>query len=456
MGEPDGWRDVRAMRYSGMSVDPESWTVTFGFELLGRRTLAFTETLRLPPPPATPSADAVAALHRVLELLYVAAGTSYYKVAAPQRVDLDAVRLSDKALPWATALYRQGLAEFAYTNDLPHVLRLELTPAAGAPDPAPDFDNAGRRPVVPIGGGKDSVVSVEALRGYEPVLLSVNPNELRTGVMDVTGLRQLLVTRSLDPLLFELNRAGAYNGHVPVTAINSLVAVAAAVLHGLGPVVMSNERSASVANVEWRGHEVNHQWSKGIEAERQLREALTAHAGLPEAYFSLLRPLSELHIAKLFARFDAYDQVVTSCNAAFRFAGRSARWCGNCPKCRFVFLALAPFMPRTRLLRIFGADLLADSSQLPGYRELAGITRHKPFECVGEPAETLTALRMLAGRPEWREAAVVRQLRTEVDHPQWLPDAEAAAVFSAGAPHYAPGRYAEALRALMGVGDAPG
>lgn len=455
MGEPDGLADARCLRYSGMSLDTGDWTVTLGFELRGSRTLAFTETLRLPPPARPPEAAALAALRRVLELLYVAAGTSYYKLAAPPAVDLGAVRLPERALPWATGIYRQGLAEFAYTNDLPHVLSLELT-ADGAPEPAPGHDNADRRPLVPVGGGKDSLLTVEALRPYEPVLCCVNPNELRTGVMDLTGLPRLLVSRSLDPLLFELNRAGAYNGHVPVTAINSLAAVATAVLHGLGPVVMSNERSASVPNIRWRGHEINHQWSKGIEAEGQLRQALAAHAGLGQAYFSLLRPLSELRIAQLFARFDAYDAMVTSCNAAFRFAGRSARWCGDCPKCRFVFLALAPFMPQARLLGIFGADLLADPSQLPGYRELAGITRHKPFECVGEPAETLAALRMLAARDDWRDAAVVRRLRTEVAHPDWLPDADFAAVFRADAPHYAPDRYAAALRELVEASDAPG
>jgi UDP-N-acetyl-alpha-D-muramoyl-L-alanyl-L-glutamate epimerase len=452
MGELSG---VRALHYPGMSVDPATWTVTFDYALHGSRTLRFTETLRLPPPARPPDDATAATLHRVLALLYVAAGTSYYKLAAPPAVVLDAVSLSEKALPWAAALYRQGLAEFAYRNDLPHVLTLDLT-ADGTADPPAAYDNTGARPLVPIGGGKDSVVSVEALRGLDPVLVSVNPNELRIGVMDVAGLPQLHVTRTLDPRLFELNRAGAYNGHVPVTAINSLAAVATAILHGLGPVVMSNERSASVPNLVWSGYEVNHQWSKGIEAEGQLREALGSHAGLTDAYFSLLRPLSELHIARLFARFTAYDTVVTSCNAAFRFAGRSARWCGQCPKCRFVFLALAPFMPRARLTGIFAADLLDDEAQLPGYRELAGITRHKPFECVGEPAESLAALRMVAASPDWADHAVVRQLRTEVADPDWLPDAEFDAVFRADAPHYAPERYADALRTLLAGDRAAG
>ena len=135
---------------------------------------------------------------------------------------------------------------------------------------------------------------------------------------------------------------------------------------------------------------------QGRRAEGLLRAALTAHGGLTEPYFSLLRPLSELHIAQLFARYDAYDDVVTSCNTAFKLHDPTARWCGDCPKCRFVFLALAPFMDRARLTRIFGTDLFADPAQVPGYLELLGIDAHKPFECVGEVEESLVALGLLA------------------------------------------------------------
>lgn len=455
MGASARWAGYRALRYPGMDLDTTTWTVGFDFTLDGPQPLRFRETLRLPPPADAPGAQTLATLQSVLELLYLAAGTSYYKVAAPPAVLLDSVRLAEKALPWATALYRQGMAEFAYRNDLPHVRELMLTgePGSGAAGVA----ETGDRPVVPIGGGKDSLVTVEALRAGElaPVLVSVDPNPLRTGVMTAAKLPWLAASRSLDRQLFALNRAGAYNGHVPVTAVNSLIAVASAVLHGLGPVVMSNERSASVGNLDWHGQQVNHQWSKGLEAETRLREALAAHAGLPEAYFSLLRPLSELHIARLFARFDAYDQVVTSCNAAFRITGASARWCGACPKCRFVFLALAPFVRRARLVGIFGGDLLDDPAQLPGYRELAGLTRHKPFECVGETEETLAALRLVAGQPDWSDAAVVRQLRQEVDHPDWLSDQDFRAVFRADGPHHVPDRYLRALD-LIGVGDAAG
>jgi hypothetical protein len=381
----------------------------------------------------------------VLDLLYVAISTSYYKIAAPRKVVLDPVRLAEKALPWATALFRDGLGEFAYRNDLPHVLDLDVVPGPFATDPVPREVTADR-PLVPVGGGKDSIVTVEALKSRSPVLFAVNPNAIITSVMAVSDLPVLAARRVLDPQVRELNASGAYNGHIPVTAINSLIAVATARLHGLGPVVMSNESSASVPNLNWRDRDINHQWSKGLPAETLLREALEAHAGLADAYFSLLRGLSELHIASLFARFTAYDEVVTSCNAAFKLSDASARWCGHCPKCRFVFLAMAPFTGRDRLLHIFGADLFEDETQLPGYRELMGLTAHKPFECVGEIEESLVALRLLAEHPDWSAATAVRRLAAEV--PALPSDAEVARAFRGDGPNVVPPPYLAALQAL--------
>ena len=433
----------------GDRIDPDTGRASFDYALTGPGgELRFTEVITFPVPATPPDAATLATLDRVLDLLHLVAGVSYYKTAAPRRIVLPAP-LGEAAVDLVTAVYTKGLAEYAYLNDLPYVL--ELTPERAPGDvvgPAP-LDNRDGRPLSAVGGGKDSIVSLEALRraGFDPVPFSVNPNPVIVAVNEASGLTALAARRKLDPVLFELNAAGARNGHIPVTAINSLIAVATAVLHGLGPVVMSNERSASDPNLIWNGHEINHQWSKGVAAEGLLRAALAGHAGLVEPYFSLLRPLSELHIARLFAQFTRYDDVVTSCNAAFKLHDPSARWCGHCPKCRFVFLAMAPFMPRARLVHIFGADLLADPDQTPGYLELLGIDAHKPFECVGEVEESVVALQLLTERPEWSDAPVVRALAAAVPATAWATAAESD-VFTPGGPHFVPAAYAKTIAAL--------
>ncbi|MGS2615415.1 hypothetical protein ACVCAH_12950 [Micromonospora sp. LZ34] len=442
-------RRMDAFTFPSYSIDLSTGEALFDYTLTGPDAeLRFTEVVTFPLPAEPPSDATVAALGRVLELLHLTAGVSYYKAAAPGRLVAPAP-LGPAAAALVTGLYTKGLAEYAYRNKLPHVLQLTPEIPSGSVQPASPLDNSDRRPLSAVGGGKDSIVSLEALRraGLDPVPFSVNPNHVIVSVNEASGLAPLAARRRIDPRLFELNAAGALNGHIPVTAINSLIAVATAVLHGLGPVVMSNERSASDPNLVWNGHEINHQWSKGVEAEGLMRAALTEHAGLAEPYFSLLRSLSELHIARLFAEIDRYDDVVTSCNAAFKLHDPSERWCRNCPKCRFVFLAMAPFMSRERITHIFGGDLLADPDQIPGYRELLGVDGHKPFECVGEVEESVVALSLLAEQDQWRDAPVVRALVDAVPDTAWSA-AATSDVFTPGGPNHVPPTYAKTLTAL--------
>lgn len=112
------------------------------------------------------------------------------------------------------------------------------------------------------------------------------------------------------------------------------------------------------------------------------------------------------------AKTRRYDNCFTSCNRAFRLrpAEVPARWCGDCPKCRFTFLILATAMEPERLINIFGRNLLDDAAQLSGYEELAGLSGNKPWECVGEIAESALAMVDLASRPGWAGCLVVANL----------------------------------------------
>ncbi|MGL5825976.1 MAG: hypothetical protein ACRCYU_14370 [Nocardioides sp.] len=349
-------------------------------------------------------------LDGLLRLLSLAASLSYFKAFAPASIAVTG-GLTSVEREFLRKVTVHGLGEFAYVNNLPEVFDSEILAPEATADRLWTGDRRGagdrdvRRALVAVGGGKDSIVSIEALRssGVEVELFSVNSYGPIEATAKVAGLRLNTVRRRLDPALFELNRAGAPNGHVPVTAVNSLLAVICAAALDFDTVVFSNEASSSYGNVEWHGRQINHQWSKSIEFERLLRASLPAEA---PGYVSLLRPLSELRIARRFAQHTAYHGVFTSCNRAFKLreADRTS-WCADCPKCRFVFLCLAPFLTKDALLRIFGGrDMFADSAQLPGFLELLGGEGHlKPFECVGEPDECRVALELLREHPDWRE-----------------------------------------------------
>ena len=354
----------------------------------------------------------------LLSLLHWVAGVSYFKTALPPAVACETGAPSPVAAALLEALYSEGLGELAYSNGLAGLPRPRF-PSGPVPTDRGGVSaaKAPTRVLVPVGGGKDSAVALEIVRrgGRELALFSIGdaPPILRT--VAVAGLPHLLVRRRLDPGLPELNKAGAINGHVPITAIVSCVALLTAALNGFDAVAMANERSASSGNVVWDGVEVNHQFSKGLRVERLLRAAVAEASGDVQI-FSILRPASELAIARAFARMERYHAAFTSCNAIFRIdpALRAESWCCDCPKCRFVFLALAPFSSPAHLREVFGSDLLDDDGQFAGFALLTATGGHKPFECVGEEQESLAAIRLLAQDERWREHRVVRRLVAEV------------------------------------------
>jgi hypothetical protein len=191
------------------------------------------------------------------------------------------------------------------------------------------------------------------------------------------------------------------------------------------------------------GLEVNHQYSKSFEFEQDFAEHVATYMLKNLTYFSFLRPLSEIAIASLFAKLEPYHAVFTSCNRAFSIQEHNRRtgWCCDCPKCRFVFLALAPFIEKTKLINIFGKNLLDDATQETGFRELLGLQGYKPFECVGEIKESLLAFRALSSNSAWQSDDLVEKLTAEVT--QATSELEELAVFlhsysdnHALSPHY--------------------
>ena len=441
-----------AFRFVGRSIDARG-RVRLEYALDDEVT--FVEELDLPARVGAADRERTAGL---LSLLHWVAGVSYFKTAAPA-----VVRCETGAPPPATAalleaLYSEGLGEFAYVNGLAGLPRPRFAPGpAPRPAPGPRRGSPSAEParvLVPVGGGKDSVVALEIVRrsGCELALFSVGDAGPIRRTAAVAGLPRLVARRRLDPGLAALNQAGALNGHVPVTAIVACAALLTAALHGFDAVAMANERSASSGNLDWDGIEVNHQFSKGLAAERLLRAA-AAEVGGGVDVFSVLRPASELAIARAFARLGPYHRAFTSCNAIFRLdpALRTASWCGDCPKCRFVYLVLAPFTAPEHLREVFGRDLLDDEAQFAGFALLTATGGNKPFECVGEEDESLAAIRLLAGDPRWSGHRVVRRLAADV-LPRFAPGAgDPAAALALSEDHAVPAGLMGSVHALLGA-----
>jgi len=330
--------------------------------------------------------DALAFQAGMVELI------SYWKAACPPDILIQPHRLTPDAAGFWEDLYYMGLGEFRYLNGIRHPKQDFLKIHSEGPSvPQARFMTDPQRILLPIGGGKDSAVSLAILREsgrtLVPFLLNPLPAAWRTLATAGLGAEESLVfRRSLDPALLELNHRGYLNGHTPFSALLAFYTLLASHLSGCGQIALSNESSANEATVP--GTDINHQYSKSSHFEDRFRQYVSTTLGLDVDYFSLLRPLNELQIAALFAKRPAYHGQVLSCNAG----GKADQWCGQCPKCLFTALILSPFLDDQALNRIFGQDLTMRADLIPLLDELAGWSQIKPFECVGTVHEVRAAV----------------------------------------------------------------
>jgi hypothetical protein len=408
---------VERFRYAGHEFDSTTGELRCRYAL---DDLVFEEIVAFAPPRPGVDRDALAAALRLVHLL---AGVSYYKAAAPPLIEVDEPGLTPAERALLAAVYVDGLGEYAFRNEL-DLTDVRIEAAARGPVAARAVSDS-VRPLVPFGGGIDSIVTLEGVRetGHDDaVLFVVSTSADRFDALEqpaaVTGLPIVRAERRLDEKILRSSELGFRNGHVPVTGILSAIAVTAAILDGRDAVVMSNEWSASAGNVERGGRVVNHQWSKSLAFEDLFRAALAEAVPTPIDYFSWLRPRSELWVAQRFAGLDRYHHVFRSCNRAFHIdpARRLDHWCGECDKCCFIDLILAPFMPAAALADVFaGAEPLADADRLDQFRALVDVSGDpKPFECVGDVDECRVAVLLAARRPDRRDQPVLHALAAAV------------------------------------------
>lgn len=381
------------------TFDPTTGTALFHYELDGTE---FVERIEFGAPSfEVPTHE----LDALLDACHVAIGTSYFKVSAPTTVRITE-RVSPEVAVLANRLYDDGMREFAYTNGLGVPLKFDLevtverrTPTRTTPAPKTSI-------VAPLGGGKDSAAVLTLLD--DVVGLSVSTTPIQRQMAAAAKIELIEVGRHLDAGLAAASADG-FNGHVPVTAINSTVSAVAARLAGYGTVVMGNERSASEATRVVDGIEVNHQYSKSFDCEVLLRGAI-ALGGI--TYFSLLRQLSEITIAGIVATSPTLRTNFLSCNRAFkrsRAADEPQTWCLECAKCLFTFLCFTPYLSPDEARSIFGGNPLERAELTEDVRDLWREDA-KPFDCVGERAESATALALLATLDEWKHFPVVQAL----------------------------------------------
>lgn len=325
---------------------------------------------------------------------------NYWKLTASPEVHIAAGPLSSDQLAWWKDLLLQGMGEYFFVNNIDFTsddfvafsVQKERATVKTPEFPTIPPVSADSRFLVPIGGGKDSAVTLallgknftDSVSGFMVNSIPSAEETLKASQVDSA----VTISRKLDPNMLQMNAEGYLNGHVPISSVLAFMSVCAGRLFGFTHIAISNERSSNEGNVFFCDREVNHQYSKTFEFEKKFAQYCQSY--LPEGtphYFSFLRPLYELQIAQVFADYPEYHPIFRSCNRG----QKTNSWCGNCPKCLFAFSLMVPFLGRDKTAQYFGKDMFADVSLFSLAEELLGVGEKKPFECVGTHEETICA-----------------------------------------------------------------
>ncbi len=319
---------------------------------------------------------------------------SYWKATCSKNVIIKAGYINKEQIEFFKKLYFYGLGELFYTNGITPNYDDFINIKCELKEQNIEIPNyVGNGNLIPIGGGKDSNVTLEIMKSdfEDNLCFIINPKQVTLSCAQTAGYSNekiVTVKRTIDKNLIELNKQGFINGHTPFSALVAFLSYFNAYITGKKYILLSNESSANESNVD--GTKINHQYSKTYEFECDFNEYTKKYFKIDIKYFSLLRPLSEYQIAMLFSNYEKYHEIFKSCNVGSK--KEPWHWCCSCPKCLFVYIILSPFLYKEKLIRIFGEDLFEKEDLIDIFIELTGYGKTKPFECVGTYEEVRYAI----------------------------------------------------------------
>lgn len=317
---------------------------------------------------------------------------SYYKAVCPEKIIVRAGVLNDCEIKFFKKLYYNGLSEFLYLNNINISEEKFLSIECEKKGNIPKINYKGIGNLIPVGGGKDSCVTLELLKNEDNTPFTINCKKPMEECIKKANkdYKIINVERILDKKIIQLNNEGFLNGHTPFSALIAFLSLLLAYENNKEYIVLSCENSANESTV--KNTKINHQYSKTLEFENDFNNLVKNTLNLDITYFSILRPLNEITISLLFSSYKKYHSVFRSCNKG----SKEKEWifCSNCPKCLFTYIILSPFLTKEELLDIFKEDLFAKESLLDTFKSLLGSSNVKPFECVGTVREVRTSVSM--------------------------------------------------------------
>jgi len=404
---------ARAFVFAPGVLDAHASSITFRYrvEMLDGSEEIYTDTLQFPSVTAGRWKDVPEDIvRRFCENLSLACGVSFWRIHCADDIKLEGFSITPVQAAFWKEVYEKGLAEYFYKSKIDFRGRIRF-PADAVSAPPLVVRRRTDRALVMQGGGKDSVVTAETLKSHDVPfsILMIGRTRMQDRVSEAIGNPIIRVLHQRNPILMRLHTEGKIRSGIPLTTIQMFIAVFVGVLLDYRYAIFSNEHGADVANLEYLGMPVNHQWSKSTESELLVRKYISEFLTADVTPFSLIHQYTELFMVREFAKHERYFKLFSSCNRNFYIPyekpgvseeGR-AYWCNACPKCAFIFAGLSAFLPKASVLDIFGKNLYADEALLPTFKMLLGHEGFKPFECVGTPEEMKVAMMLAHKRGEY-------------------------------------------------------
>ncbi len=339
---------------------------------------------------------------------------SYWKAFLSPQITVACGSLDETQKEFWQKLFYFGLGEFFYQNQIKPFKPVFQTQGSESSvwKTSPRSSDETQALLVPVGGGKDSIVTLELLAKQGKAIYTWSGLKGSSpAVIDLFGKRHprlgdIIFSRTLDARMTHLNLEGHPNGHTPFSSVLAFFTLLTARLFSIKEIAISNESSSNEPTGTWEGIDINHQYSKSEEFEHDFQQYVSYSFGEhAPRYFSFLRTLTELAIMAKFVTYPDYFQVFHSCNV-----GQSTNtWCGACGKCAFVALLLAAYLDDEMIETIFRKDVLNETTLKPHLDALLGITPFKPFECVGTREESKQALQMALHNREGKSLPILFQ-----------------------------------------------
>lgn len=360
-------------------------------------------------------------LDNTLKVMLLMFGVTYWKLFPSSQISLKNIILSKKEAVFWEDVYLNGLGEYFYIKKLNPYNKLKFPVGVNKPSKTNKNENLTFRDIalVQLGGGKDSIVTAEILRNnhFPFSLFTLNRHKIQKDIISLFNIESELIIKYVDNKIFKYNKLlNLIVDPIPFSAIYAFTSLFAAIIYDYKYIIVSNEKSADYGNLRYKGIKINHQWDKTLEFETKFQEYINENISRDILYFSLIKPIWEIKIAKIFSKYNEFFPYFCSCNNNFidRKTYSKVTWCNNCYKCLDVFILLSAFISKKQLLTIFKEDLY----QRKDLKKMLGLlidhAKTKPFECVSTPDEIKLAMFYASKNEDYQNSYLISNYKKDL------------------------------------------